>query len=698
MEKQLERESKICAYMQSAEYIPLKPEEMAQKLAVPPEDIAVFEEMLERLVDDGRLEFSRKGRLLPAKMPIIGTLISMPKGNCLLTYEGGELFIPAENLNGAYPKDTVRATKTLEATKDKRAVGVVTKVIERGIRQIVAVYSKKAKISMAFPDDKRIQMSILIPKEKRNGAVTGQKVLVEIESFKGAMPKGRVLRILGDEGDPATEERAILIKNELPTEFPAEVLAAQKEIPEAVQENEWTGRKDFRTLPMVTIDGEDTKDFDDAVTISRQGDVFTLGVHIADASHYVREGSAIDKEALRRGNSVYLPDLVIPMLPFRLSNGICSLVEGQDRLALSCMMQIDAAGDVLSHEITESVIRIDRRLTYGKVSDFLAGEGISDYEPYGEMLRLMSELAEILTKRRRSSGALNFDMPESRIEIGAEGQVTDVCAYERNVATKIIEEFMVLCNETVAEQFFWSETPFIYRTHDAPDMEKIEELSLFLRNFGKVLKGRKNINIHPKAIQKILEDIEGTAEERIVSRSVLRTMKQARYSGENKGHFGLSLKYYCHFTSPIRRYADLEIHRIIKEALHGGFTEEQAMRLREKTEKIATHVSKTERTADVVEREVQRLKKAEYMADKIGEEFDGVISSVTKHGIYVELENTVEGMVALYSMADDYYVFEDAQMQLIGEATGKVYKLGDRVRIRVKNVSVKDRLIDFIFI
>ncbi|NLC19312.1 MAG: ribonuclease R, partial [Clostridiales bacterium] len=529
--------------------------------------------------------------------------------------------------------------------------------------------------------------------------VSGHKVVVKITKYgdAGQSPEGRIVEILGHINDPGVDIMSVVRAYDLPVEYPAEVMRSLDKIPEEIDPEEVKNRLDIRELLTVTIDGEDAKDLDDAITLTKEGSIYHLGVHIADVTHYVREGTALDKEALKRGTSVYLVDRVIPMLPHKLSNGICSLNPGVDRLSLSCFMDIDEKGEIVSHRIAETVMRSDCRMTYTKVAKVIEEndeEACAEYAPFVPMLMLMQELAELLRARRHKRGAINFDFPETKIIVDPKGKPIEIKPYERNKATKIIEEFMLIANETIAENFFWQEIPFIYRTHETPDEEKIRKLAIFINNFGYSMKVG-NEKIHPKEIQKLLLRIEDTPEEALISRITLRSMKQAKYTVANIGHFGLSAKYYCHFTSPIRRYPDLQIHRIIKESLHGKLGEKRLQHFEKILHEVATHSSMTERRADEAEREVEKLKKIEYMMEHIGEVYEGVISGVTSWGLYVELPNTVEGMVRVSAMDDDYYIYDEEHYQMIGEHTKKVYKLGQKVKIQVIGADKLQRTIDF---
>ncbi len=455
---------------------------------------------------------------------------------------------------------------------------------------------------------------------------------------------------------------------------------------------------DLRGWQMVTIDGEDAKDLDDAVSLTKEGGHYRLGVHIADVTNYVQENSALDREALKRGTSVYLADRVIPMLPHKLSNGICSLNAGEDRLALSCIMTVNAKGEVIDSEIAETVIRVDARMSYTSVAKILTGQDPEEAEKYQEltpMFERMAELSGILRERRHQRGSIDFDFPETKLLLDEDGRPVDIKPYERNVATKIIEDFMLLANETVAEEYYWRELPFLYRTHETPDDDKMKKLSTLINNFGYHI--HVGNEVRPKEVQKLLGKAEGTPEEAMISRLALRSMKQAKYTWENTGHFGLAAKYYTHFTSPIRRYPDLQIHRIIKENIRGRMTEERIAHYEKILPDVAMQSSTMERRAEEAERETVKLKKVEYMEERIGQEFEGVISGITKWGAYVELPNTIEGLVHVANMTDDHYEYCEDRYELAGEHTGNVYKLGQEVKVRVLDADKIQRTIDFAF-
>ncbi len=550
-----------------------------------------------------------------------------------------------------------------------------------------------------------------MPKEHSKGAMSGHKVVVDITDYGNdrKSPEGRVVEILGHINDPGVDIMSIVRGYELPVEFSTKIMNQVERVSQEVSEADMAGRRDLRDVVMVTIDGEDAKDLDDAVSVAFDGERYRLGVHIADVTNYVQENSALDREALKRGTSVYLVDRVIPMLPHALSNGICSLNAGSDRLALSCLMTVEPDGEISDYEICESVIRVDKRMSYTVVKELLEDEGLAEREEaYGQykelvpMFREMEKLAAILREKRRKRGSIDFDFPECKILLDRDGHPTEIKPYERNVATDIIEDFMLAANETIAQHFYWMELPFVYRIHDVPDGERIQKLAAFINNFGYYMKavgraGQKTSGeeVHPKEIQKLLAKIAGTPEEPMISRLALRSMKQAKYSVDCSGHFGLACPYYCHFTSPIRRYPDLQIHRIIKEQLRGRLKEERIAHYREILPEVAKHSSETERRAEEAERETDKLKKVEYMEERIGEEYDGVISGITSFGIYVELPNTVEGLIHVSKLPGDFFRYDESRYEMVGDATGKSYKLGMPVRVRVEDCDRFNRTIDF---
>ena len=631
-----------------------------------------------------------------------GTFIGHPKGFGFVEIEGQDedIFIPESDTGTAMHQDKVRIIIRDDKKEGKRQEGVVVKVLERGMPEIVGTYQLNRDFGFVISDNPKFSKDIFIPRKEAAGIKNGDKVIVVITDYGSGNknPEGKIKENLGNIRTPGTDILAIVKSFGIPSEFPEKVMKQAQRVPDHVLDADRDGRLDLRHLQTVTIDGEDAKDLDDAISLTKEGDIYHLGVHIADVSNYVQYNSALDREALKRGTSVYLADRVVPMLPERLSNGICSLNQGEDRLALSCLMDINEKGKVVSHQIAETVINVNERMCYTDVKNILEDtdeEAKKRYEALIPMFFMMKELSGILRNSRHHRGSIDFDFPESKIILNAAGKAIDVKPYEANVATKIIEDFMLMANETVAQEYCTEEIPFVYRTHDNPDPEKVESLLTLLHNQGvKIQKAKEEIT--PKEIQQIIESIEGLPNEAMISRLVLRSMKQAKYTTECSGHFGLAAKYYCHFTSPIRRYPDLQIHRIIKDNLRGrlmreGRTEHYA----EILDEVARQSSVCERRADEAERESDKLKKAEYMSYHLGEEFEGIISGVTGWGLYVELPNTVEGLVHVNTLRDDYYVFDQESYELCGEMTKKVYKLGDKVRVRVAEADKMLKTVDF---
>jgi len=631
-----------------------------------------------------------------------GIFIGHPKGFGFVEIEGQDedIFIPESDTGTAMHQDKVRIIIRDGQKEGKRKEGVVVKVLERGMPEIVGTYQLNRDFGFVISDNPKFSKDIFIPRKEAAGIKNGDKVIAVITDYgsKNKNPEGKIKENLGNIRTPGTDILAIVKSFGIPNEFPEKVMKQAQRVPDHVLDADRDGRLDLRHLQTVTIDGEDAKDLDDAISLTKEGDIYHLGVHIADVSNYVQYNSALDREALKRGTSVYLADRVVPMLPERLSNGICSLNQGEDRLALSCLMDINEKGKVVSHQIAETVINVNERMCYTDVKNILEDtdeEAKKRYDALIPMFFMMKELSGILRNSRHHRGSIDFDFPESKIILNAAGKAIDVKPYEANVATKIIEDFMLMANETVAQEYCTEEIPFVYRTHDNPDPEKVESLLTLLHNQGvKIQKAKEEIT--PKEIQQIIESIEGLPNEAMISRLVLRSMKQAKYTTECSGHFGLAAKYYCHFTSPIRRYPDLQIHRIIKDNLRGrlmreGRTEHYA----EILDEVARQSSVCERRADEAERESDKLKKAEYMSYHLGEEFEGIISGVTGWGLYVELPNTVEGLVHVNTLRDDYYVFDQESYELRGEMTKKVYKLGDKVRVRVAEADKMLKTVDF---
>lgn len=714
MEKDIFEEKKevVYGYITSKGYKAMKFKEMAGMLQVPKPEREDFRRVVESLMEEGKLTIDVKGKIRAAKDELkAGVFLGSQRGFGFVRIEGEneDIFIPENATKGALHNDKVQISIDSRRLDGKKREGRVVKVLERGIDRIVGTYAKSRNFGFVTSDQQKFSKDIYIKKADSMGAVSGHKVVVEITDYgsREKNPEGKVVEILGHVNDPGVDILSITKAFGLPEEFSDEVMKQVARVPDIVSPDDWKsekesdteGRLDLRGWQMVTIDGEDAKDLDDAVSLTKEGNIYHLGVHIADVSHYVREDSPLDKEAVKRGTSVYLVNKVIPMLPHALSNGICSLNEGVDRLALSCLMDIDENGKVVGHRIAETVVNIDRRMSYSSVKKIIEDrdeEETGKYEPLVPMFFMMQELAELLRAQRRKRGSIDFDFPECKIELDEKGRPVKVGAYDRNKATRIIEDFMLIANETVAEDYFWQEMPFIYRTHENPDPEKILKLGIFINNFGYSIKTGQE-QIHPKELQKLITKIEGTPEEAVISRLTLRSMKQAKYTVDNDGHFGLAAKYYCHFTSPIRRYPDLQIHRIIKENLRGQMSEKRIKHYQKILPEIALSSSQLERRADEAEREVEKLKKVEYMDEHIGEVFDGVISGMSTWGMYVELPNTVEGMIRVTSLKDDYYFYDDERYVMVGEHTKKTYQLGERVRVVVTGTDKIGKTIDFEF-
>lgn len=664
-----------------------------------------FIKLMNQLEENGEIVRTRTNCYgLPEKMNLVkGRLQGNAKGFGFVIPEDkdqNDIYIHANDMHGAMNGDTVLA-RVSEKSSGSRAEGEIIRVLKRANTQIVGTFSQSEYYGFVIPDDKRIYQDIFIPKLGINGAVEGHKVVVKINKYpEGRMsPEGEVIEILGHKNDPGVDILSIVRKYGLPEIFPDEVLQEAEEVPDAITEDEIKNRRDLRNKKMVTIDGEDAKDLDDAVAIEQlENGNYLLGVHIADVSYYVKDGSNLDREAFSRATSVYLVDRVIPMIPHRLSNGICSLNPQVDRLTMSCEMEINSRGQVVKHDVFLSVIKTNERMTYKNVRAILEDEPPELMERYKDLIddfRMMKELALILRKNRMNRGAIDFDFDEAKILVDDEGKPTEIIKRERTIAEQIIEEFMLIANETVAEHFYWLKVPFLYRVHEDPNPEKLLAFAEFITNFGYVVKGMGN-KIHPRALQTLLEEIQGTPEQTVISTVMLRSMKQAKYDAEPLGHFGLAAEYYSHFTSPIRRYPDLQIHRIIREVLeNGGLDANRHEFLTARMPIVADHSSERERNAVDAERETEDLKKAEFMLDKIGEEFNGIISSVASFGMFVELDNLVEGMIHVSYLTDDYYYFHDKQYALIGERTGKIYRIGDQVRIRVVKVNLDEHSIDF---
>lgn len=703
-----ELQQRILAFMKEEEYKPLTVAEIEEVFGL--EEAEEFKELVKTLVKmeaQGLIVRSRSNRYgLPERMNLLrGRFIGHAKGfGFVAPDEEGmdDIFIPPHEINGAINGDTV-LIRVLKETSGDRREGTIIKVVERGKTSFVGTFQANRGFGFVVPDDKKLNMDIFVAKEDALGAVDGHKVVVEITNWPDDIKSatGMITKILGHKNDPGVDILSVLYKYDIPPEFPQEVVDAAVKVPDSISEEDLVGRRDLRNETIVTIDGADAKDLDDAVTVTKNGDgTYRLGVHIADVSYYVTQGSVLDKEAYDRATSVYLTDRVIPMIPHRLSNGICSLNPQVDRLTLSCEMVIDSAGQVVSHEIFQSVIKTTERMTYSDVYKILEQpdenpELMERYKDLVPMFHTMAELAQILRNKRMARGAVDFDFKESKVLVNEDGWPTDIVLRERTVAERLIEEFMLAANETVAEHFHWMELPFLYRIHEDPKPEKLQRFFEFVTNFGLVIKGTGN-SVHPKALQEIIRSIEGLPEEPVISTMLLRSLQQAKYYPESLGHFGLSTDFYTHFTSPIRRYPDLIVHRLIRTYLINGDTsKETVVQWSAVMDEIAEHTSERERRAVDAERDTDSLKKAQFMSDKIGEEFEGIVSSITNFGIFVELPNTVEGLVHISNMTDDYYRFEERMMVMVGERTGRQFRIGDEVKVRVANVIIEESSIDF---
>ncbi len=662
---------------------------------------AVF--LFESAADIGyNVHMGKKNRKKATSEKRTGTLDKNRAGFGFVRQEEGEdIFVARSNMNGAMNGDLVQVDLLPEYLWEKNKEGIIDKILERSSEEVVGTFQRNKKFGFVIPEDRKNPDEVFVRRSDFKNARSGDKVVVKITKYseKNVSAEGRITEVISRKGEPGGEIKALIRAGGLKETFPSRVNAEAKARAKApVSQEALLQRRDLRGDKIFTIDGPSAKDLDDGVSLKKlKNGNFQLGVHIADVSHYVPAGSRLDEEALKRGNSVYLLSRVVPMLPKILSNGVCSLNPGEDRLTLTCSMEIDSGGNVVSHEIFESIIRSSHRLVYDDVSDILENQDqnlIAVYEDIYEDLTLMAQLSEILRKRRKEKGSLDFDFDEADIVLDENEIPVEIGIEERRVANRMIEEFMLIANQTVAEHFFWMEYPFIYRVHEKPDTDRIVELKEFLSGFGINLSGNPD-NIHPKLLNGILEDLKGKSYENIVSSVMLRSMKKAFYSTQCEGHFGLAFKYYCHFTSPIRRYPDLFIHRIIKSAINGTADEKLLKRLKKQAEIAAETASVTERKAQEMERDVEKMKKAQYMEERVGQIYDGVISGVTGFGIYVQLPDTVEGMVRLDSLKDDYYVYEEGKYRVVGRQTRKIYALGDRVRVVVLRASAAERQIDF---
>lgn len=698
---------KIVEFMKEMAYKPMLREELANVFEIEPNDQPMFYKILDEMEQSGYIIKTQHNRYgIPEKMNlVVGRLQGHQKGYGFVIPDNrdiNDVFIPAEDLNGALHGDRVIARVVSKSKEGRRQEGEIIRLLERVNKTIVGTFENSRNFGFVVPNDTRINMDVFIPKSEINGAKTNQIVVVEMTKWpeKRRNPEGKVIEILGHRDDIGTDILAIIRKFGLPEDFPEEVIDEAEDIPEEIPAEEINRRLDLRDEMIFTIDGADAKDLDDAISIEKlDNGNYKLGVHIADVTHYVKENSPLDKEALKRGTSVYLVDRVIPMLPKKLSNGVCSLHPNVPRLTLSLFMEINDKGVILNHKIVETIIESKERFTYTDVSDLLEKDVPELKERYSHVidkLKIAEELCNILMKKREARGSIDFDFPEAKIILDKDGKPVEVKKYERRISNRIIEEFMLVSNETIAEHMYWTETPFVYRVHEDPDSEKISEFNKFIHNFGYHLKGTQET--HPKELQALLKKIEGKKEETVINTIMLRSLKKARYTHECLGHFGLAAEYYSHFTSPIRRYPDLQIHRIIKDFINDRMSEKKIEKLKKKLPSVTDHASLRERVADEAERETDDLKKVEFMSNKIGEEFEGIISGVIPFGIFVELDNTIEGLVHVSTLVDDYYIHDAQNYSFVGERTKKTYRIGDIVKIKVVKADIAKRALDFVLV
>jgi len=700
-----EKEQKILDFMKSKEYIPMRAKEIAMIMRVPKKEYDEFLETLGNLELNLKIEKNRKNRYRIAnKTYYDGIYRKNQKGFGFVKIEEqeDEIYISKENSMQALNGDRVLVEIIEEKNKVKSAEGRVAKILKHEKDTIVGIFQNSKNFGFVVPDDKNFGSDIFISKSNFGKARNNHKVLVKITKYpeKGKNAEGKIIEVLGNVNEAGVDMLSLIKEYKLPAKFPEQVVEEAKRCGNKVDKKDMPNRIDLRDETIFTIDGEDAKDLDDAVRVTKlENGNYKLDVHIADVSYYVKENSLLDGEALIRGTSIYMLGRVIPMLPRELSNGICSLNAGEDRFTLSCSMEIDKKGNVESAEVYKGIINVTERMTYTDVQKIIDGSDkyiLERYEKYISDFKLMEELALILKNKRLEQGYLNLDIPESKIELDIDGKVIDIHKYQTSFANEIIEQFMLTANETIAEKFFWLDAPFIYRVHEEPDLEKVQELNKFLFNFGLKIKANKD-NIYPKEFSKILEEIKGKEEEKVISNLILRTLKVARYESENKGHFGIASKYYCHFTSPIRRYPDLFIHRIISKYLEENYDVDQKFidKYLQEAEDRSKQSSEREKIATKVERDAEAIKKAEYMESRIGEEYEGIVSSITSFGMFVELENTVEGLIRFEKLGDEYFIYDEERKRLIGERTNKTYKIGDKVKIKVANSSKLLRQIDF---
>ena len=698
------RKKLIRELINSELYVPMKIKELSMFMQVSKADKNIFREIVYEMAADGEIEISKSGKILPSEGALIGKYEAHNGGFGFVIIEGrkDDFYISEENSLNAMDGDTVEIRPVEKKRKARSSEAEIVKIVKRAHESIVGTFSIKNKdkaFGFVIPDNEHFTRDVFVAVERSKGAGNGDKVVVKFTGYGDERhnPEGIITEIIGAYDAPGVDIESVVRAYDISEKFPENVENQAKRVAKPVSEADMEGRRDFRNLMMVTIDGEDARDLDDAVSLQMDGENYILGVHIADVTNYVQENSALDKEALKRATSVYLPDRVIPMLPRELSNGICSLNQREERLTLSCIMTVNPRGKIISSEICESVIKTNRRMSYNEVQSFFDGtaseelkEECADLIP---MFMKMLELSKILREKRHKKGGIDFDFAESKVILDANMKAVDIIERKRNEASMLIEDFMLAANETVAETCFYQEIPFVYRSHETPDMEKIEALRRFVINMGYHFKASRD-EVHPKEIQKLLNQVKGKGEEAVITRLALRSMKQAKYTTEALGHFGLAANYYCHFTSPIRRYPDLQIHRIIKDQLRGRLNDRKYSHYENILPEVAKHSSDMERQADEAERESVKIKKAEYMLDHIGEVYSGVISGLTNYGIFVELDNTVEGMIRLADIEGDYYIYDEKSMSVNGTHTKKSFNLGQRLKVKVLYVDKELKEID----
>ena len=698
-----ERKEKIFEFIKDKDYTPMKAKEIALLLRVPKNDYNDFVNILKQLEDEYKIRKNRKNRyILVEEKYYEGYYRKNQKGFGFVKVDEEEIYISKENSLNALNEDKVLIEIIKDKTKDQSSEGKVVKILKHEKDIVVGIFQKSQNFGFVVPDDKKFGTDIYISKKNFGKARNNHKVLVKITKYPkdGKKAEGEIVEVLGNVNEAGVDMLSLIKEHKLPAKFPEQVVEEARKCGNEIDKKDIKNRVDLRDKIIFTIDGEDAKDLDDAVRVEKlENGNYKLDVHIADVSYYVKEDSLLDREALIRGTSIYMLGRVIPMLPRELSNGICSLNAGEDRFTLSCSMEIDNKGKVISAEIYKGIINVTERMSYTDVQKILDGTDekvLQKYSKYIQEFKNMEELANILKTRRLENGYLNLDIPESKIDLDVDGYVTNISRYETTFAHEIIEQFMLTANETVAEKFFWLDAPFIYRVHEKPDIEKVQELNRFLWNFGLNIKANKD-NIYPKEFSKVLEEIKGKEEEKVISTLILRTLKVARYEAENQGHFGIASKYYCHFTSPIRRYPDLFIHRIISKYLEYNYVvdDEFIEKYKEEAENRANQSSEREKIATLVEREAEDIKKAEYMESRIGEEYEGIVSSITPFGMFVELPNTVEGLIRFENLGNEYFIYDEEKKRLIGEHSNTVYKIGDKVNIRVISANKLLRQVDF---